>query len=95
MQTKLVRARDYNENIDPQAGNLTILDPQKQLMMWQKGDGWPGSKILFHLHYQQMARLVYMITDQTSTGAFDVKLFAYDTSNGAKKMGIRSMEIYT
>lgn len=30
-------------------------------------------------------KTVYMITDQTSTGAFDVKLFAYDTENGTLK----------
>lgn len=62
--------------------DITILDPAKAInVMWQKAMGGPiESTVSPALSVD--GNTAYMITDQTVTGAFDVKLFAYDTSNG-------------
>ncbi|WP_343028903.1 PKD domain-containing protein, partial [Bacteroides xylanisolvens] len=65
--------------------DLTILDPAKAInVMWQKEMGGPIENTVSPA-LSADGKTVYMITDQTSTGAFDVKLFAYDTSNGAQR----------
>lgn len=65
--------------------DLTILDPAKAInVMWQKEMGGViESTVSPALSVD--GKTVYMITDQTSTGAFDVKLFAYDTSDGTQR----------
>lgn len=65
--------------------DLTILDPAKAInVMWQKEMGGPIENTVSPA-LSADGKTVYMITDQTSTGAFDVKLFAYDTSNGIQR----------
>lgn len=65
--------------------DLTILDPAKAInVIWQKAMGGPiESTVSPALSVD--GKTVYMITDQTATGAFDVKLFAYDAENGTQK----------
>lgn len=65
--------------------DLTVLDPAKAInVMWQKEMGGPIESTVSPA-LSADGQTVYMITDQTSTGAFDVKLFAYDTANGNPK----------
>lgn len=65
--------------------DLTILDPAKAInVIWQKEMGGPVESTVSPA-LSADGKTVYMITDQTSTGAFDVKLFAYDTTNGTLK----------
>ena len=65
--------------------DLTILDPAKAInVMWQKEMGGPIESTVSPA-LSADGKTVYMITDQTSTGAFDVKLYAYDTENGTQK----------
>lgn len=65
--------------------DLTILDPAKAInIMWQKEMGGPIESTVSPA-LSADGKTVYMITDQTATGAFDVKLFAYDTTNGTQK----------
>lgn len=62
--------------------DITILDPAKAInVMWQKAMGGPIESTVSPA-LSADGNTVYMIADQTVTGAFDVKLFAYDTSNG-------------
>lgn len=65
--------------------DLTILDPAKAInVMWQKALGG-GIESTVSPALSADGNTVYMITNQTSTGAFDVKLYAYDTSNGEQR----------
>lgn len=65
--------------------DLTILDPAKAInVMWQKEMGGPIENTVSPA-LSADGKTVYMITSQTATGAFDVKLFAYDTANGTQR----------
>lgn len=65
--------------------DLTVLDPAKSInVMWQKEMGGPIENTVSPA-LSTDGNTVYMITNQTSTGAFDVKLFAYDTANGDRR----------
>lgn len=76
---------DNNELKATASKDLTILDPAKAInVMWQKEMGGVVESTVSPA-LSTDGKTVYMITDQTSTGAFDVKLFAYDTSNGNQR----------
>lgn len=65
--------------------DLTILDPAKAInVMWQKEMGGPIQNTVSPA-LSTDGNTVYMITDQTVGGAYDVKLFAYDTSSGDQR----------